>query len=375
VPVVRAMVEAFCGDAHMSLEGDLFCLRWEGGVAPHPRIAALLRRQTIWPRQSYAVLPLEPPTISEIVQNVLPRIGLRRRVIHVQIEKHRRIVFAAYDQFHQGCVVVAQSVGTELLDRLVRERSLKSYYPCEPESRTDGVTNDPDQAVVSRLLEQDVSLREVLQEFDGDVDRARRMLQVLVGTGSAILKDGGGIIPYRKARELMNAPAFFQERGDLNLTPAPIPADQPEPGHNDEACEVARRLEQAYARLLARTAYADESEEYYGIEVVPLCEDGHIFRLYLTFKCGHSYCCVEPDCHFDLWTTEGWSRLREELSDVGLADLGPLTITKVCILVEEGALVGLRHPGDQRPLTSAGRQSYELGPFLEEYPVEGGQAE
>ena len=44
VPFMSSLVEVFCGDAHMSLEGDLSDLRWSGRRQVNPRIEVLLRR-------------------------------------------------------------------------------------------------------------------------------------------------------------------------------------------------------------------------------------------------------------------------------------------------------------------------------------------
>jgi hypothetical protein len=129
VPLLSALVEAFCGDAHLSLEGDLAELRWDGPTQPEPAIASVLRRNTVEPVQDFVVLPLERDSIDRIVHRVLPHVGLKRRVHHVQIEKERRLVFGAYDWFDEGCAWVSQRVGTQLLDALVREGVLKSYAP------------------------------------------------------------------------------------------------------------------------------------------------------------------------------------------------------------------------------------------------------
>ena len=129
VPLLIALVQAFCGDAHISLEGDLSELRWDGPMEPDPAVATILRRNTVWPLQDFAVLPLESDSTHKIIRDVLPHVGVKRRVAHIQIEKQRSLVFGAFDWFYERHAWVSETVGTSLLDTLVKEGTLVSYEP------------------------------------------------------------------------------------------------------------------------------------------------------------------------------------------------------------------------------------------------------
>lgn len=48
-------------------------------------------------------------------------------IVHVQIESHGEIAFAAYDLFHEDCVFVYPAVPLALLEELVERRVLYSY--------------------------------------------------------------------------------------------------------------------------------------------------------------------------------------------------------------------------------------------------------
>ena len=49
------------------------------------------------------------------------------RVLHIQIAKHGRLAFGAYDNFHPECTVVFDDVPQGLLDELRQRGVLRSY--------------------------------------------------------------------------------------------------------------------------------------------------------------------------------------------------------------------------------------------------------
>lgn len=65
--------------------------------------------------------------------------------------------------------------------------------------------------------------------------------------------------------------------------------------------------------------------------------DGAAIELLLTFRAGSAYCCAEWQCHFHLFPTRRWGRLRQELSARRLEVAGRLEL-RVEVVVEEGAL-------------------------------------
>jgi len=234
VPFMNSLVEAFCGDAHISLEGDLSNLRWTGRLQPNPRIGVLLQRQTFWPKQDYATLPLEEGTLVEIKENVLPVVGLAEQVIHVQIEQHRELVFGAYDEFCEfcdGCVWVTRRVGPEFLDRLKKDGCLRSYEPSsfKEDERT--------ARLVKLLTERDVSLDEALRAFGTDRHRALQVLAGYLSTGSAVLRNGDEILDRRSVRRLLGNPGRLEIQGALRLSPAPIDVKAQEHGQDDDLNE------------------------------------------------------------------------------------------------------------------------------------------
>jgi hypothetical protein len=127
VRTLEAVVDAFCGCAHISIEGDLSQFKWSGPPFTNEKDCPILRRNTTWPPQDFVILPLEEETRDRI-RAILHGVGLKRRVWHVLIEKGGEMVFCAYDAFDEGCWV-SEAVGTELLDSLIRQGVLKGYTP------------------------------------------------------------------------------------------------------------------------------------------------------------------------------------------------------------------------------------------------------
>ena len=111
----------------LSLEGDLSKLDASMKLIGSSEESSKLRRHTISPRQDFVILPLDDESIQLIEKRVLHLVGLRSRVIHVQIEQAGKLVFGSYDNFHRDCVWVSEVVGVDLLERMVTEFVLRSF--------------------------------------------------------------------------------------------------------------------------------------------------------------------------------------------------------------------------------------------------------
>lgn len=124
------MMHALAGiGASISFEGslshtELFTL--EGATFEETE---LLRRGTIAPRMDCLVLPLTLATVSAIEKAIVSKIAFHgyRGIVHVQIEKQGALAFAAYDHFHEDCVIAYPAVPVALLESLVENKVLYSY--------------------------------------------------------------------------------------------------------------------------------------------------------------------------------------------------------------------------------------------------------
>jgi hypothetical protein len=120
----RLMIEFLGGQ--MSLEGDLSkCKFAEDEVITHEEVG-VLKRATLYPRQDFFVLRLEPATIGPIFKQIMAA-GLSRAIIHVQIEHAGVLQLGAYDNFHAECVVTGPGVSEALLSELKSKSVLRDF--------------------------------------------------------------------------------------------------------------------------------------------------------------------------------------------------------------------------------------------------------
>lgn len=119
------MVE-LAGDASISLEGDLSHCRWPEDLLISHEETASLKRNTLWPRQDFVMLQLTPDTIEPIFKQVMSA-GLKRAIIHVQIERNGVLELAAYDNFHPNCVITGPGVSIGLLEELKSTTVLRDF--------------------------------------------------------------------------------------------------------------------------------------------------------------------------------------------------------------------------------------------------------
>ncbi len=132
---------------------------------------------------------------------------------------------------------------------------------------------------------------------------------------------------------------------------------------------LQQALTQVISDMLARNRsyFGAGGPGYYGVKVDNLSSDGTEFDLNLTFKSGVRYCCIEHGWHVPLYDSSknyaSWfETIRNWLKEAGLEDVPPMTIRRLHVVVEEGAICdGLQH--DPRPHES--RLEYDLRPFNE----------
>ncbi len=132
-------------------------------------------------------------------------------------------------------------------------------------------------------------------------------------------------------------------------------------------CDLAALLESVFRSRFARSGYANGRTDYYDVSVKP-GESGLDFDLHVTFRAGERYCCTESGCQFGLWDAQAWASINKDLERVGVSAAEPLTI-RLHVHVQNGALTGLRFPGDTRELRPTSEFSYHDGPFMSRHSV------
>lgn len=132
--LLDAVTERYCPGGLVSLEGDLSRCDFSAIRSHRKEETDVLKRQTISPVQDFVVMPLERDTIEIVKRKVFRRVGIRRYVDHIQMEKAGRLVFAAYDQFVAGCVWIEARFGEDSLRKLVHEGVISRFEVAQEES-------------------------------------------------------------------------------------------------------------------------------------------------------------------------------------------------------------------------------------------------
>jgi hypothetical protein len=122
---LRRMMAEFVG-GRLSLEGDLRRCAFPDELVIAREETGLLRRNTTWPRQDFVVLPLGADTDPVVLKSIMAA-GLKRAIIHVQIERDGTLQVGAYDNFHPECTFTGPGVGTALLAELHAAGVLRGF--------------------------------------------------------------------------------------------------------------------------------------------------------------------------------------------------------------------------------------------------------
>lgn len=123
-------MEELAGDAHISFEGDFRGLRLLSTPVASQEETPVLRRATVWPKQDFVVLPLEPSMSKTIVSALGGTVP--SAIIHIQIEKNALLQFAAYDNFHPQCIFFGPGVKEAFLESLESQNIMRPYTERPP---------------------------------------------------------------------------------------------------------------------------------------------------------------------------------------------------------------------------------------------------
>jgi hypothetical protein len=94
---LAAALAELAGDAQVSFEGDLSSTSLSDLAGASSDETQVLKRNTLWPKQDFVVLPLE----AEMVRPIMAAVGgtVPRGLIHVQVQKNGRLQLGLYDNF------------------------------------------------------------------------------------------------------------------------------------------------------------------------------------------------------------------------------------------------------------------------------------
>jgi hypothetical protein len=100
------------------------------GSRPYFLATEALRRNTLWPKQDFAVLLLglgASQSIISAIGGTVPSV-----IIHIQIEKDGLLQLGAYDRFHRQCIFFGAAVKEKVIESLVSENIMRPYTDRPP---------------------------------------------------------------------------------------------------------------------------------------------------------------------------------------------------------------------------------------------------
>jgi hypothetical protein len=112
---LMAALRELAGSAFVSFEGDLSGTALTGAIGASDEETKALKRNTLWRKQDFVVLPLEAETVGSIMAAVGGTVP--RSILHIQVEKDGRLELGLYDNFAPkgmffGPAVTPQFIGT-----------------------------------------------------------------------------------------------------------------------------------------------------------------------------------------------------------------------------------------------------------------------
>jgi hypothetical protein len=121
--LLRAAMKHLAGDAQISFEGALEALGFFELHGIQAEETAILKRNTVWPRQDFVVASLSP----ESIQSLIKALGgtIPRSVLHIQVPKNGKLEFGAYDNFDPQTLFLGEAFSDELLNDLIAQGILE----------------------------------------------------------------------------------------------------------------------------------------------------------------------------------------------------------------------------------------------------------
>jgi len=121
--LLLAMMDELAGEAHISFEGRLRELGLLSLPAASSEETAALKRNTLWPKLDFIVVPLERSMSKTIISAMGGNVPTA--IIHIQIEKGGVLQFGAYDNFDPECIFFGSAVKQSFIEYVVSEGILR----------------------------------------------------------------------------------------------------------------------------------------------------------------------------------------------------------------------------------------------------------
>ncbi len=120
-----ATLQQLAGSAFVSFEGDLSRTALIEAAGASGDETKLLKRNTLWPKQDFVVLPLEAETVGSIMAAVGGTVP--KSILHIQVEKEGRLELGLYDSFNPQGMFFGPAVTPHIVENLLNDGVLSSW--------------------------------------------------------------------------------------------------------------------------------------------------------------------------------------------------------------------------------------------------------
>jgi len=120
-----AALRELAGSAFVSFEGDLSGTALIGATSASDDQTKALKRNTLWPKQDFVVLPLEAETVGSIMTAVGGTVP--RSILHIKVEKDGRLELGLYDNFAPRGMFFGSAVTPQFIETLQNENVLSLW--------------------------------------------------------------------------------------------------------------------------------------------------------------------------------------------------------------------------------------------------------
>jgi hypothetical protein len=127
IEFLRHLIAYIKGDAIMSMEGDLSRCSFDEIEGYQTEFVGPLKKITLWStgRHDFGVLPLNDTNRGKVIESILPRIGVKSHVWHIEIAQNGVKIFGAYDYFES--VILDHRIGEGILQTMQNEGIVIGY--------------------------------------------------------------------------------------------------------------------------------------------------------------------------------------------------------------------------------------------------------
>jgi hypothetical protein len=129
IEFLSRLMTHIAGDIVMSMEGDLSRCSFDELEGCKTEPVQPLKKITLLAtgRHDFIVVFLNETNRKKLIESILPRIGLRTHVWHIEIAQNGMKVFGSYDNFNPECVWLDKSLGNEIVQALLNEKIISNF--------------------------------------------------------------------------------------------------------------------------------------------------------------------------------------------------------------------------------------------------------